>query len=171
MKKCSLGNGHIDLVQELSAFFADRQEVVAAYLFGSQARGQAGPLSDVDIAVLVKDEEPLLAQSLEYRLSLWNGLAALLNRDDIDVVLLNEAPLLLRHRVLRDGVLLDCKDDQLRVSFAACTLRDYLDTAFLRRLDRIYMEKRIQSGQFGRPVEYKRLYHVDDTTNPTQNRG
>jgi len=63
------------------------------------------------------------------------------------VVLLNGAPPLLRHRVLRDGTLLDCKDEQIRARFAASALRAYLDTEFLRRLDRIYME---QSGQ---PVE------------------
>jgi len=126
----TLESGYVDLVQSLSAFFGDHQEVVAAYLFGSRAREQAGPLSDIDIAVLVKDGNPLLAQSLEYRLRLWDCLATLLNRDDIDVVLLNEAPLLLCHRVLQDGILLDCKDDRLRVAFAKKTLRDYLDTEF-----------------------------------------
>jgi len=73
------------------------------------------------------------------------------------VVLLNGAPPLLRHRVLRDGILLDCKDEQVRAPFTASALRDCLDTEFLRRLDRIDMEKRIQSGQFGQPVEYRRV--------------
>lgn len=113
--------------------------------------------------MLVKDENPLLAQSLEYRLRLWDCLATLLNRDDIDVVLLNEAPLLLCHRVLQDGILLDCKGDRLRVAFARKMFRDYLDTEFLRRLDKIYLDRRVQSGQVGRPVGYERLYRGDDS--------
>lgn len=32
-------------------YFASLHEVELAYLFGSQARGQAGPLSDVDVAI------------------------------------------------------------------------------------------------------------------------
>ncbi|RLC56366.1 MAG: hypothetical protein DRI80_16390, partial [Chloroflexota bacterium] len=35
-----------------------RHGVVLAYLFGSQAEGTAGPLSDVDIAVLLGPEVP-----------------------------------------------------------------------------------------------------------------
>ncbi|MGI6558212.1 MAG: hypothetical protein ACOX20_04410, partial [Limnochordia bacterium] len=70
---------------------------------------------------------------------------------------------LLRHRVLRDGILLDCKDEQVRAPFTASALRDYLDTEFLRRLDRIDMEKRIQSGQFGQPVEYRRVVVATNT--------
>ena len=39
----------------LEAYFAALDDVVLAYLFGSYARGQAGPLSDVDVAVLLND--------------------------------------------------------------------------------------------------------------------
>ncbi|MCX7682029.1 MAG: nucleotidyltransferase domain-containing protein, partial [Anaerolineae bacterium] len=35
-----------------------RHGVVLAYLFGSQAEGRAGPLSDVDIAVLLGPQVP-----------------------------------------------------------------------------------------------------------------
>ncbi len=38
---------------QLSAYFANLPRVDLAYLFGSQARRKAGPLSDVDIAVLL----------------------------------------------------------------------------------------------------------------------
>jgi predicted nucleotidyltransferase len=37
----------------LKNYFAESQDVVGAYLFGSYARGQASPLSDVAIAVLL----------------------------------------------------------------------------------------------------------------------
>ncbi len=42
-------------IAQLQNFFHGRNEVELAFLFGSQARGTAGPLSDVDIAVLIAD--------------------------------------------------------------------------------------------------------------------
>ena len=38
---------------DLGALFTG-EPVVVAYLFGSQARGDAGPLSDVDVAILLE---------------------------------------------------------------------------------------------------------------------
>ena len=43
--------------QALSEAF-ERHGVVLAYLYGSQARGDAGPLSDVDVAVLFSPDVP-----------------------------------------------------------------------------------------------------------------
>ena len=40
----------------LAELFERQPDVVAAYLFGSQARGDAGPLSDVDSAVWLDDD-------------------------------------------------------------------------------------------------------------------
>lgn len=37
----------------LEEYCASVPDVILAYLFGSHARGQAGPLSDIDVAVLV----------------------------------------------------------------------------------------------------------------------
>src|SRR4051794_4965479 len=81
----------------------DRPEVVTAYLIGSQARGSAGPLSDVDVAIL---HTPGLSsrERLDLRLALASSAAAALETPEIDIVLLNGAPPLLRHRALRDGV-------------------------------------------------------------------
>lgn len=47
----------LDIAQytdQLNTYFADLPRVGLAYLFGSQARRKAGPLSDVDIAVLLE---------------------------------------------------------------------------------------------------------------------
>ncbi|MGH9202269.1 MAG: nucleotidyltransferase family protein [Vicinamibacterales bacterium] len=42
------------------ASVAARYPVVAAYLFGSQSTGQATPLSDIDVAVLLEGGDRLL---------------------------------------------------------------------------------------------------------------
>ena len=117
--------------------------VVLAYLYGSQARGDAGPLSDVDVAVLLGPDTQG-DERFHRMLQLIGELASVFRRDDVNVVDLQEASPLLRHRVYRDGQLLYCRDDAERVRFETMALRDYIDTAPLRRIKRKYVLQRFK---------------------------
>ena len=105
------------LTSVLTDFLIRQPEVSLAYLFGSQAQGRAHSLSDVDVAVLLAEQLTPAEQS-RTRLRLLGELMASLQREDVDLVVLNQASLLLRHRVLRDGRLLFANDDRVRVRFA-----------------------------------------------------
>ncbi|MEM2964845.1 MAG: HepT-like ribonuclease domain-containing protein [Candidatus Bathyarchaeia archaeon] len=74
--------------------------VLLAYLFGSTGRNAAQPLSDVDIAVLLKDS------GLERQADiLWKVAKALrVPEDKIDVVDLSQAGLHLKYNILKEGV-------------------------------------------------------------------
>jgi predicted nucleotidyltransferase len=110
---------------QLAALFEDRK-VALAYLFGSQARGDAGPLSDIDIAIYF-DKTVAREEQFDLRLQVLGGLTDLFRTDDVDVVVLNEAPPLLAHRVLKYGQLLFCVDDRTRVAFETSAVLKYLD--------------------------------------------
>lgn len=128
----------------------DRDGVVAASLFGSQAAGKAGPLSDVDVAVWL---DPSLSDSERFRvrLELIGHAAGALRTNEVDLVVLNDAPPLLKHRALRSGVRLLDRDPVARVRLESRAVSDYLDTKPLReRLTRA-MRTRIDEGRFGRP--------------------
>jgi len=98
--------------------------VVAVYLFGSVARGQAGPASDVDVAVLLAaDPRPdldglLLGEEAELEKTLGAP---------VQLVVLNTAPCDLVHRVLRDGVLLLDRDPAARVRFEVRARNEFFD--------------------------------------------
>jgi predicted nucleotidyltransferase len=110
-------------------------EVVAAYLFGSVARGEAGPASDVDVAVLLSPEPSPVYASLELRLE--GDLERALARS-VEVVVLNLAPIDLVHRVLRDGILLLDREPSTRVRFEVRARNEYFDLLpFLRRYRRL----------------------------------
>lgn len=100
--------------------------VVVAYLFGSQARGEATFRSDVDIAVLLSEEIPRERYG-HVQLDLMVQLMEALHRDDVQVVILNSAPLLLKHRVLQDREILYCADERKRVQFESRVLSEYFD--------------------------------------------
>lgn len=121
-------------------------EVVVAYLFGSSARGRAGPLSDLDVAVLLGEG----ADAASAQLDLIGDLAAATGTDRVDVVVLNEAPSELAFRVLRDGRLLLCRDDAARVRHRVRTILEYLDLEPLRRIVAEGLRRRLAEGSFGR---------------------
>lgn len=102
-----------------------RPEIQAAYVFGSVAAGRVRTESDVDIAVLI-GRQPT-AGLLTYRLALMADLGSVLRRSDVDVVILNEAPPLLAHRVLSRGTLVFERSASARVRFQVSTARRYLD--------------------------------------------
>src|SRR5258708_38337721 len=89
----------------LRHFFAQAggPEIAAAYLFGSVARGTAGPRSDVDLGLLYTEDPPRTLAGLG--LDLEDEVERLLGLP-VQVVVLNRAPVDLVVRVLRDGKLL-----------------------------------------------------------------
>jgi predicted nucleotidyltransferase len=94
----------LDAAEVVRSFFSARPEGIAAvYLFGSVARGTARPDSDVDVAVLFQTPHRGRTPACRW---IWRAsLERALGRQ-IDLVMLNGAPVDLAHRVLRDGVLL-----------------------------------------------------------------
>lgn len=128
----------------------DKEGVVAAMLIGSQARGEAGPLSDVDLAIW---HEPDLNRDQRWGLlmALMGAAQDALGTNEVDVVMLNHAPPLLQHRAIRDAVRLVERDHAQRVRFEEGALLNYLDTKPLRDELRRGLKHRIEEGRFGRP--------------------
>jgi hypothetical protein len=102
-----------------------------AYLFGSWARGNPGPLSDLDLAVFIDRRR----NPFKFRLMLMEKLARAIRSDNFDLVILNDAPLVLQYEVIRGGKILK-EQRQRRVVYEARVLRDFLDTENLRRVHR-----------------------------------
>jgi predicted nucleotidyltransferase len=124
-----------------------REDVLVAYLFGSVARGRAGPLSDVDVAILLAEDGDPFPRLLE----VTEEVARAVGEDRADVVLLNTAPVALAYRVLRDGRLLVCRDEEARVEHWVRTVLAYLDMEPFFRVFEEGLRHRILEGRFGRP--------------------
>lgn len=120
----------VSLERRLTDALASREDVAAAWLFGSRARGTATASSDVDVAVLLTEapEDPLD----RYRFDLANDLAATCGAA-VDLVVVNDASADLVHRVLRDGVLLVDRDRSRRIAFEVKKRAEYLDLVPVRR--------------------------------------
>lgn len=96
---------HGSAEDRLRQALSELSSVRLAFFFGSRAHGHPREESDFDIAILVDESTAEMDRGQAIR-----QLAARLGREVssalLDIVLLNDAPALLRHRVLRDGILL-----------------------------------------------------------------
>src|SRR5205823_8694389 len=113
----------------------------AGYIFGSVASGRARPSSDVDIAVLVNDSVPV-RNLLKYRLKLMADLGSALGRNDIDVVVMNEAPPALAQNIIGNGKLVFERSRSARVAFQVRALNVYMDTEPMRRTYLQHLKRR-----------------------------
>ena len=136
------------IIEKIKSYLYSRDEVVTAYIFGSYTTEKVSSMSDIDIAVLLRDS----VDSKEYghiKLTITNDLIEQISFDRIDIVLLDIASPLLSHEVLKKGMLLFSKDETMRIQYTANAIMQYLDTIYLRSVqDRILHEK-IRSGNFG----------------------
>lgn len=136
------------LLQRLGAAF-DRPGVVFASVFGSQASGSAGPLSDIDVAVWL-DPDLGARERLDARLRLLAAAEAILGDASVDLVILNDAPPLLQNRAGRRRLQLVDRDPRARVRLEADALVRYLDTAPLRAELARGTAHRLEERRFGR---------------------
>lgn len=115
--------------QALIDALAGEKALAAVYLFGSLSRGTAGPLSDIDIGLLLADsgraDDKVCERTLE-------ALCRRLQTSRIDVISLADATMPLRYHVVRDGSLVLCRDAAALERFIAESILQYLDFKPLR---------------------------------------
>lgn len=110
-------------IPQVAEVLLQDSNVVFGYLFGGLAAGTVNPLSDVDIAVFVRDTEGLA----EYKLDLFDRLAGAIGTAELDLVFLNTAPTSLAGRILLHRRVLVDKDPFRRHAYESLTLRKFFD--------------------------------------------
>jgi len=133
-------------IQKIVQFCKSRPEIIVAYLFGSQATGKAGPLSDVDLAFLI---DPVLSEAkgrgrYGYHAQLITELIKLLATNDVDVVILNEAPLLLKFKVIYHGRVIFSRSEKERLAFHVKAFNEYQDFRPFLAVQGRYLVKRLK---------------------------
>ena len=126
-----------------------RHQVVAAYLFGSQAEGRVHQFSDIDFATLLPTEFDS-ASYTAHQLDMTDELSRVLKFDLIDVAVLNNASLTLKYQVLRHGIVIFCQAHNARVAFEVDVITQYQDMKWARETYYDYQIRRLKEGRFGK---------------------
>jgi predicted nucleotidyltransferase len=131
--RCSGSENVVDRISEVVRIAREaleaQPEIAVAYLFGSVARGTSGPLSDVDLGVVLTSA----AATPERLGAIADRLALQLRTDRVDLIDLHRAPVPLRYRVARDGLVIVCRDHRARERFEVDAIRRHLDFDPLRQ--------------------------------------
>ena len=122
----------------IKGVLARSAEVKFAYVFGSCARGDTGPLSDVDVAVFLDSR----GEPFDFRLRLMETLSRALGTERFDLVILNDAFPVLGYEAMREGRVIK-ENKSCRVEFETRTLAEYLDTALMRDVQREYLKEQL----------------------------
>lgn len=109
-------------VQEVIAVAMEDNRLLAVMLFGSRARGEVKAASDVDLCLILDpkhdDADAAASVKLDY----------LKNTPDcFDIQIYQSLPIYIRKRVLAEGQVLCCRDEDALYDLAFRTIREFED--------------------------------------------
>src|SRR3990172_6292102 len=117
------------LVERLKSVFRSYPQIKLVYLFGSQAKGDTGPLSDYDFAIYFDDKDP--KKMFNIKLELLDQLSRILMADKIDIIILNLSKMPeFKFNVIKEGKLI-YEEEQFRVMVEPKILNEYFDFKLL----------------------------------------
>ena len=123
----------------LNDFAFERPEVITVFLFGSEASGVTHKESDIDIAVLFRDDKipsPHQVQDLREELTLHA-------KREVDLVVFNTASPVIRMQILRKGKKVYESNRKISGKWFVRTLNEYDDL----KKNRSVIEKNITRGR------------------------
>lgn len=126
--------------ERLKGIFKDYPYIASAYLFGSAATGKNNPMSDVDIAILLKEPHPV-GRDLTHKMDYLAFEIESVLKQEVDIVELNRQGLIFVHNVLRTGKLIYDAAPGFRIRFVAKVISEYCDfEPTLRFMNNYYFE-------------------------------
>jgi len=110
-------------IPEVKRVLAEDDTIVFAYIFGGLAEGKVKPLSDLDIAVYIRDMSDLA----EYKINLFGRIANSIGTSELDLIILNTASISITGRILQKKQILIDKAPTVRHAYESLTLRKFFD--------------------------------------------
>jgi len=115
------------LIERMRPILGRHPEIAAAWLFGSAAREELRPDSDIDVGLLLRDPATKAADVYMMLGDLAARLEVVVAPRTIDLVLLEHQGPIFAHEALIDGWLIFEPDRQRRVDFEATTVMRAID--------------------------------------------
>lgn len=129
------------------AEIAQKYKIKLVYLFGSHARGEATPMSDIDLAVLFAEDLPE-QKYLDFQLNFGGEIEKTLNLCEVDVRALNNYSPRFRFTVYQEGKLIYTQDEDTRIDFQLKAFHEYQDIKHIYEMSDYYLLKRLKTKDY-----------------------
>lgn len=130
----------MDIIKKSKDILIKYEEIIFAYVFGSHAKGSPRENSDIDIGIYLKTS----LGTYEY-LNMKRELSEAL-KEEVDLVILNDASPLLKFEIYRNNILLFTRDKTMESKYKVKTLfeyndmKRYLDLSYNKTIERLKKE-------------------------------
>ncbi|MFB6115371.1 MAG: nucleotidyltransferase domain-containing protein [Candidatus Nanohalobium sp.] len=125
-----------EIIRKTEEVMSGREDIIAAYLFGSFAAGREHEDSDVDIGIVVSGKKDFTKLT-----SIEKEVSDKLERK-ADIRVLNDQDTRFKYQVLKTGRLIFSCDEEKRTEFEEDAMRNYLDMKpFYENYDRFVKER------------------------------
>jgi predicted nucleotidyltransferase len=123
------------MLSKIRKILKKEKQIAFAYLFGSYLKNPEYS-NDIDIAIFVKNK-PKLGYELELSLKIEKEI-----KKSVEIIVLNDKPLLIISEVLRNGKLIFSRDEKSRVKFETENLSNILSfNELMKEFDRMRFER------------------------------
>jgi len=112
------------IIKQIKKFLISRDEIIFCYLHGSFLDNFN--FQDIDVALYIDQKKITIQKAFDYSFQLSSDLSKQTGLD-IDIQIMNYAPLGFKHSVLKNGKLLFSQDDNLRLDIIESVSREYMD--------------------------------------------
>jgi predicted nucleotidyltransferase len=141
-----------DLVRRIEEAAGEIPGISVLLVFGSRARERPRRTSDLDVAVLPA-APPEGVDDRRFRLQLQRALDLALSHlaappeRRVDVLFLDEAPVIFRQRVMEHGRMVICRDPAAWKALRVATMKEWGDSEWARTLYQRELAKRLREGR------------------------
>lgn len=126
--------------ERLKDLFASYNNIKAAYLFGSYAEGKENKNSDIDIGILLGENADEMVK-IKILTTLTEN-----NFDNIDLVIINKASILVKYEIIKHNKLIYSRNDFNSAAYYSKIVRFFLDFKPFLKVQRSYLKERIING-------------------------
>jgi len=109
----------------LEKYFAGNPDIIAAYLYGSYGTSTQTVLSDVDLGILLREG----MDYFDLYLAIQSAVIEVTREEDVNVLILNDAPVIIQYEVIATGRLLYERSAAAHLDFIERVLKRYPDFA------------------------------------------
>jgi predicted nucleotidyltransferase len=131
------------IIKPLVSICEREPAIAAAYIFGSCAKGNEKPTSDIDLAILLDETRKSQFSLLDFISTIEKKTGC-----DVDVVVLNTAGEVVKYEVRRHGRLIFERSSACRKAFEVRGRKSYEDFLYLHGR---YVKSVLYGGADGRP--------------------